>query len=130
VWAAREREPDSLRTLCWELDYLLRVLVNRNGTWSASCDGISPATDMLPEAIEVALPCELRHRGRAYWLDERWGVSKGNRVTPFFFSARVVESGDVLSEYLIQFGDTRSGKRLKDISWFYPEKWIFTFRKP
>ena len=41
------------------------------------------------------------------------------------------------SEYLIQFGDARRGlardewgKRLKDVNWFFPEKWIFTFRKP
>jgi hypothetical protein len=95
-------EPEALRTLCRQLDYLLSELVNRDGTWSASCDGISPATDMLPEAIEVTLPCEISLRGRAYWLDgddESCRLNMDNRITPFFFSARLTAGQDILSEY-------------------------------
>ena len=103
-----EREPEALRAVCHELEFLLRALVSRDGTWNASCDGISPATDMLPEAIEVVQPFDLRLRGKAYWLegtDEQWGLKVGNSITPFFFSASVAEEANVLSEYLIQFGD-------------------------
>jgi hypothetical protein len=123
-------EPEALRAVCQEVEFLLRTLVNPDSAWNASCDGINPATDILPEAVEVAQPFDLRLRGKAYWLPGDW-------ITPFFFSARVAEEADSLSEYLIQVGDAgrglareNSGKRLKDVKWFYPEKWVFTFRKP
>jgi len=49
-----EREPEALRAVCHELEFLLRALVSRDGTWNASCDGISPATDMLPKPSRLS----------------------------------------------------------------------------
>ena len=61
------QKEEALRWVCAGLEWLLGTLLNGRTGWSGWVDGILPATDMLPDAIEVISPGALSIRGCALW---------------------------------------------------------------
>jgi len=125
-------EPEALRWLCAGLERLLqRRLQGREG-WNGWVDGIVPATDMLPDAIQVISPVEVSVRGYAMWAKGR-GPSW---IEPFSGIVRISESGDSVIAYELRFGNaarglgtTPYGKHVRWESWFQPVEWMFRFSK-
>jgi|SRR5579872_6235670 len=130
--AAQREEP--LRWVCAGVEWLLGTLLNGCSGWSGWVDGIEPATDMLPDAIEVISPVALSIRGCALW-------AKSNK-SPFWkepFHAKVQISdaaeGTIVSYDLMfadaarELGTVPFDKHLRRPDWFFPTHWLFTFSK-
>jgi hypothetical protein len=126
------QEPEALRWMCAGLEYLLgKQLEGRDG-WKGWVDGIIPATDMLPDAIQVISSVEVSVRGYAIW-----GKARGPFwIDPFFGIVRISETDDTIQGYELNFGDaarglgtTPYGKHLRWESWFLPAEWMFRFLK-
>jgi len=127
-------EEEALRWVCCGLEYLLGERLGGSSGWTGWVDGVVPATDMLPDAIEVASGVEMSVRGRADWGNPSRGPFW---IEPFFGSVRISETGDSIVSYELRFADADRGlarvpygKHLRRPDWFFPAEWLFTFTKP
>jgi hypothetical protein len=127
------QEPEALRWMCTGLEYLLGEQLEGRDGWKGWVDGIIPATDMLPDAIQVISAVEVSVRGYAIWAkasrDPFW-------IDPFFGIVRISKTDDKILAYELHFGDaarglgtTPYGKHLRWESWFLPAEWMFRFSK-
>lgn len=129
------QKEEALRWVCAGLEWLLGTLLNGCTGWSGWVDGILPATDMLPGAIEVISPGALSIRGCALW-------AKNTARSPFWiepFHATVQisdEAEDTIVSYDLAFADASRelgsvpyDKHLRRPDWFFPSQWLFTFSK-
>lgn len=126
------KEPEALRWMCCGLEWLLeRRLKGREGSEWWWVDGIVPATDMMPDAIQVISAVEVSVRGYALWAKASeaplW-------IDPFFCIVRISETGDSIAGYELYFGDAARGlgkvpydKHLRWVDWFFPQEWVMTF---
>jgi hypothetical protein len=126
------QEQEALRWLCSGLEWLLqRRLEGREGTEGWWVDGIIPATDMLPDAIQVISAVEVSIRGYAIW-------AKASRapfwIDPFFGIVRISQTSDSIVGYELHFVDAARGpakvpfgKHLRWQHWFFPPEWLMTF---
>ncbi|MGO4885177.1 MAG: hypothetical protein ACLP59_30795 [Bryobacteraceae bacterium] len=127
-------DQDALRWVCSALEFLLNGLLRPYDGWHGWIDGISPATDILGDAIEVASPSELRIRGKALWGQ---GAGKGPFwIEPFFAVLRIHGKPEELIHYEISFGDAGRGlgktaydKHIRREDWFRPVDWLFQFQR-
>src|SRR5690242_14402604 len=80
----------ALQRICPWLAFLLEDLLDGTLGWSGWVDGVSPATDMIPDPVKVISNVELSVRGRA-----DWGESAGTGpfwIEPFLGSVRISET--------------------------------------
>jgi len=101
--------------------------------WSGWVDGILPATDALPDAINVVSAVELSVRGRALWGESATGPFW---IEPFFGSVRIAQTGDAIVSYELKFADAARGlggvpygQHVRRVDWYSPAEWVFTFSK-
>ena len=127
------QQQEALRWVCSGLEYLLGERLNECEGWGGSVDGVLPATDMLPDSVEVISPVALSVRGCALWL--RKGPSHC-WIEPFLGSVQVSDASDTIVSYDLKFGDAARGlekvpfdKHLRRPDWFFPGEWLFTFSK-
>jgi hypothetical protein len=99
--------------------------------WSGWVDGVEPATDLLPDAVQVISGVKLSVPGRADWAEKGGGPFW---IEPFFGWVRISETRDAIVAYELNFADgaqglARSpyGKHLRRTEWFFPAQWLFTF---
>jgi hypothetical protein len=132
---SRGRDPagqeDALQKVCTGLEYLLGRLLSRRVEWRGWVDGVIPATEYVPDSIQVISMVELSVRGCALW-------AKGSRgpfwIEPFLGCVRISETRDAIVGYQIHFGDASRGlanvpydKHLRRPDWFHPAQWLFSF---
>jgi hypothetical protein len=128
------QKEEALRWVCAGLEWLLGTLLNGWTGWSGWVDGILPATDMLPDAIEVISPIALSIRGCALW-------AKSDKspfwIEPFHATVQISDAAaDTIVSYDLMFADAARelgtvpfGKHLRKPDWFFPSQWLFTFSK-
>jgi hypothetical protein len=58
---------EALRWVCAGLEHLLGARLEECERWSGWVDGVDPATDLLPDAVQVISGAEVSIRGRALW---------------------------------------------------------------
>lgn len=125
-----EEQEEALRWVCAGFEWLLGARLQQR----YFIDGIEPATDMLPDAINIVSPSELNIRGWALWYQS----SKEGQswIEPFFGSVRLADSADAIVEYELKFGDSVRGiggfpfgKHIRRPTWLFPDKWQFEFSK-
>lgn len=121
----------ALRLVCAGLEHLLDASLRGSAGWRGWVDGILPATDMLPAAIEVISEAELTVRACAIWGEKTDGPFW---IEPFFGSVRLSETGDGIDSYELKFADATRGlavvpysKHLRHPEWFLPTQWLFEF---
>ena len=128
------QKEEALRWVCAGLKWLLGALLNDCTGWSGGVDGILPATDMLPDAIEVISPVALSVRGCALWAKTAEGPFW---IEPLHATVQIsdVPEGAIVS-YDLTFADANRelgtvpfGKHLRRPDWFFPSQWLFTFSK-
>jgi hypothetical protein len=127
------RTEEALRWVCSGLEYLLGSLLDECDGWNGWVDGITPASDMLPDAIEVSSNVDLTIRGKAIWGERSRGPFW---VEPFLSSVQIADRRDVIAGYEIGFADAARGlakfpyeKHVRRAEWFSPTAWLFTFSK-
>jgi hypothetical protein len=128
------QQQEDLRWVCSGLEHLLGVLLQERDGWAGWVDGINPATDMLPDSINVVSAVELSMRGWALWGE---GAGAGPFwIEPFLGSVRISDTADAIVGYDLRFGDAvrglgkfPHGKHLRRVDWFFPTEWMFTFSK-
>jgi len=128
------QEQEALRWVCCGLEWLLDGRLQGSSGWSGWVDGILPATDMLPDSIDVISAVEVSVRGRALW-----GESAGEGpfwVEPFLGSVLISGTSDTIINYDLRFADAARGlasvpydKHLRRVDWFFPPKWLFALSK-
>jgi hypothetical protein len=124
---------EALRWVCVGLEFLLGSLLGGCNQWSAWVDGVVPATDLLPDAVQVISGGELRVRGRAVWGEKAEGPFW---IEPFLGWVRTSERRDAIVSYELRFADATYGlarfpygKHLRWQKWFFPTQWLFVFSK-
>jgi len=137
VQASRDNDPsqdEALRWTCSALEWLLEGLLRGSEGWRGWVDGVYPATDMLPDSVNVISAVELDLRGSALWGESARGPFW---MEPFFASVRISETDDEIVSYHVMFADAARGlgtvphgKHLRKTDWFFPTEWLFTFSKP
>src|ERR1700716_4307975 len=97
IYASRgsdsSQEQEALRWVCSGLEYLLGGLLEGHNGWRGWVDGILPATDMLPNAVNVISTVELSVRGRALWGKSAKGQFW---IEPFLGSVQISETSDAI----------------------------------
>jgi hypothetical protein len=129
------QKEEALRWVCAGLEHLLGMLLNGCAGWSGWVDGILPATDILPNAIEVISPVALSIRGCALWANS--GKSPFWKE-PFHATVQISDAAEgTIVSYDLMFADTSRelgtvpfDKHLRRPDWFFPSEWLFTFSKP
>ena len=126
------KEQEALRWVCVGLEFLLGELLSASDEWNGWIDGIQPATDMVPDAIEVVSSVTLRIRGSALWARGRG--SGPFWIEPFLGLVEISVTGDSIVNYDLKFGDAARGlatvpfdRHLRRPDWFCPAHWLFTF---
>lgn len=130
--SAPVQKEEALRWVCAGLERLLGMLLNGCTGWNGWVDGILPAEDMLPDAIEVISSTALSIRGRAVW-----GEAKGPFwIEPFHATVQISDAADTIVSYNLLFADAARGlgtvpygKHLRRPDWFFPSRSLFTFSK-
>jgi hypothetical protein len=125
---------EALRWVCAGLEWLLGTLLNDCTGWSGWVDGILPATDMLPDAIEVISPVALSIRGCALWAKS---AKSPFWIEPFHATVQISEAAEgTIVSYDLMFADAARelgtvpfDKHLRRPDWFFPSQWLFTFFK-
>ena len=125
---------EALRWVCTGLEHLLGMVLAGCSGWSGWVDGILPATDMLPQAIEVISPVALSIRGCALWAKSDEGPFW---IEPFHATVQISDVAEgTIVDYDLMFADAarESGtvlldKHLRRPDWFFPSEWLFTFSK-
>ena len=125
-------QQEALRWVCSGLEYLLGTLLEGCEGWSGWIDGIVPATDMVPDSVNLS-ELTISVRGRADWGKNASGPFW---IEPFFASVRIAEASNAIVSYELLFaeaarglGDVRYGKHLRRVDWFFPVEWKFKFMK-
>jgi hypothetical protein len=121
---------EALRWVCAGLEWLLDGCTR----WSGWVDGILPATDMLPDAIEVVSPVALSIRGCALWAKSAKGPFW---IEPFHATVQISDAAEgTIVNYDLRFADAARelgtvpfDKHLRKPDWFFPSEWLFTFSK-
>jgi hypothetical protein len=123
---------EALRWVCSALEHFLGSLLDECDGWRGWVDGITPATDMLPDAVKVGSKVDLTVRGQALRGEHRgpfW-------IEPFLASVQIAATHDELTGYEIHFGDAARGlatfpsdKNVRRLEWYSPTEWLFVFSK-
>ena len=129
------QKEEALRWVCAGLEWLLGTLLNGCTGWGGWVDGILPATDMRPDAIEVVSPVALSIRGCALWAK---GAKSPFWIEPFHATVQISDAADdtIVSDDLMfadaarELGTVPFGKHLRKPDWFFPSEWLFVFSKP
>ena len=124
---------EELRWVCAGLEYLLGSLLDGCDGWNGWVDGIIPATDMLPDAVQVSSDLDLTVRGQRIWGKKSGGPFW---IEPFFGWVQITEERDAVAGYEIDFGDAGRGlgecpygKHIRLAEWYSPRAWLFAFSK-
>jgi hypothetical protein len=124
---------EALRWVCAAFERVLELLLHECDEWTGWIDGVVPATDMLPDAIEVSSDVILTLRGQALWGERPSGPMW---IEPFYASVRIDDVEDVLIGYRVDFGDAARGlgtfphdKHVRYANWYSPAEWLFRFSK-
>jgi hypothetical protein len=125
------QEPEALRWLCCGLEYFLGEQLEGSDGWNGWVDGIVPATDMLPDAIQVVSSVEVSVR------DYQFGPKLPGPPSGSTRSSVACEfRRQATPSYEIHFGDKARGlaklpigKHLPWVHWFFPKDWIYSFFK-
>jgi hypothetical protein len=124
---------EALRWVCAGLERLLGELLEGDSEWIGWVDGILPATDILPDTVDVISSTAMSIRGSALWGKNAAGPFW---IEPFACLVEITNAQDILMNYELRLGDAAEGlgrvpyiKHVRKPQWFRPAQWLFTFRK-
>jgi hypothetical protein len=124
---------EALRWVCAGFEFLLGSLLDQRDDWRGWIDGIIPATEMLPNAVEAITHVDLTVHGQAIWGERPRGPFW---IEPFHGSVHIAEGHDALVGYEVYFADAARGlatfpygKHIRRPEWYSPTEWLFSFSK-